>query len=836
MQDPKFLTNYFAFLAVLLCLSSNFLPAQNIVQVEYFLDTDPGYGNATPVSVTPAADVTVSFTANFTGLAEGFHHLFVRAQDDAGRWSLADARAVWVQSTGPLANVTALEYFIDTDPGTGNAIAVPITSGTDIAQSFAADLSGLAEGFHTLIVRAKDAAGRWSLFFRRTFFVEDAPPALPPDVTRIEYFFHKDGFFTPVNTFSNFTPGPDVSVNFAAEMSGLEVDSTYQLILAARNSSGVAGLSVLHEFTVGPDSIPAPRFTGPLPDTAFAEDTSLRVPLSTWFAFVADADTPDSSLAWEFFGTSNIAAAASADSVTFTPAPDWFGSDTLTVVVSDTAFSDTTILPLTVLPVNDAPVISGLPDTLMFPADTTATLPVWDFVADVETPDSLLSYQFFAGAPGMLTAFDPPSGVLTLSAAAGFTGAATVHITVQDDSSATAGDSLTAIVTPPLLTFQKSVRVGWNLLSLPLDPPDRFYLAIFPNAIPGTLLGFDSLYFVADTLEFGRGYWLNFDAAEVVPIAGQRIDSLTLHLTPGWHLIGGISTDVAVAEIDDPDGIITPNTLFGFEEVYLPVDTLRQGNGYWMHAGAEGVVALRAPGPLMRRISRAPAPGIDLSALPTVEIRDAAGRLQSLYVSDDYDGTQSAPPPEHFWLPPLPPPGMFDVRFAGNLRMMDGEEGEILVQGAEYPLTVRMAPPPGPASPGAQFLLQEWISGQVIATHELDAAAPVTIADPRVQRLKLRKTRGRPLQFVLAQNFPNPFNPVTKIRYGLPRPARVEITVYNTLGQVVKTLFSGRQDAGYHSIMWDGTNSHNRAVSTGLYFYRLEAGGEQRVRKMLLLK
>ena len=95
----------------------------------------------------------------------------------------------------------------------------------------------------------------------------------------------------------------------------------------------------------------------------------------------------------------------------------------------------------------------------------------------------------------------------------------------------------------------------------------------------------------------------------------------------------------------------------------------------------------------------------------------------------------------------------------------------------------------------------------------------------------------RPEAFALANNYPNPFNPATTIKYALPQAADVELTVYNVVGQVVRTLVAEHQSAGRYVVEWDATNDNGHSLSSGMYFYRLEAGGEfHEVKKMLLLK
>jgi hypothetical protein len=93
-----------------------------------------------------------------------------------------------------------------------------------------------------------------------------------------------------------------------------------------------------------------------------------------------------------------------------------------------------------------------------------------------------------------------------------------------------------------------------------------------------------------------------------------------------------------------------------------------------------------------------------------------------------------------------------------------------------------------------------------------------------------------PEVFALHQNYPNPFNPVTSLRYDLPEDGLVNITVYDMMGRIVKTLVNSSQTAGYKSIRWNATNDRNEPVSAGLYLYTIQAGEFRQTRKMVLLK
>ena len=93
-----------------------------------------------------------------------------------------------------------------------------------------------------------------------------------------------------------------------------------------------------------------------------------------------------------------------------------------------------------------------------------------------------------------------------------------------------------------------------------------------------------------------------------------------------------------------------------------------------------------------------------------------------------------------------------------------------------------------------------------------------------------------PTDYALHPAYPNPFNPVTTLRYDLPQRAEVRLTIYDILGRELRTLVAGTQEPGYRSVVWDGTDARGRPVGSGVYLYRIQAEGFTQARKMVLLK
>ncbi len=94
----------------------------------------------------------------------------------------------------------------------------------------------------------------------------------------------------------------------------------------------------------------------------------------------------------------------------------------------------------------------------------------------------------------------------------------------------------------------------------------------------------------------------------------------------------------------------------------------------------------------------------------------------------------------------------------------------------------------------------------------------------------------QPKDFVVYQNYPNPFNPGTEIRYSIPMDAKVEVAVFNLLGEKVATLVSKHQQQGVHKVAWDGRDDSGQRVSSGVYLFTVKAGDQFEMKKMVMMK
>ena len=144
-------------------------PVDNILAAEYFVDTDPGVGKAATIPLALGSDITKDgYLIPISGLAEGVHHLYLRAQNTKGRWSITNVTSFYIvpvsfsiPASAPAGQISALEYFFDQDPGFGKGHLLPIVPTGDLSDyQFSADISGLKQDTaHTLYVRVLDG---WS--------------------------------------------------------------------------------------------------------------------------------------------------------------------------------------------------------------------------------------------------------------------------------------------------------------------------------------------------------------------------------------------------------------------------------------------------------------------------------------------------------------------------------------------------------------------------------------------------------------------------------------------------------------------------------------------------
>jgi len=386
-------------------------------------------------------------------------------------------------------------------------------------------------------------------------------------------------------------------------------------------------------------------------------------------------------------------------------------------------------------------------------------------------------------------------------------------------------------LTVTINSFDLLMNAGWNLIGLPLRLRDANYLSIFPNSLQNSLFSWNgSSYTMEESMEPGNGYWISFPEPDTVSINGSEMDSLTIRLTAGWNLISGISYAIALDNVQDPENIIIPGTLYGYNDAYYLADSIKMGNGYWLLAEKEGQIILScdssSAGQLFKNYATMP----DLLDCNALLISDAKGANRKLYFDVKIDNQDLM---TNFRLPPIPPMGSFDARFSNGCLLSDREEDGVIIQTCHLPITILAQNLS--YNKDFEYVIRN-VSGDERENQVLKQGDLVKFYDSEKLVLKVSKQQKVPTVFRVEQNYPNPFNPITEIKYSLPQPGNVEITVYNTLGEKVKTIISEFQKAGIHKVTWDATDMNNVKVGSGIYYYIVKTNNDRCVKKMLYLK
>ena len=351
---------------------------------------------------------------------------------------------------------------------------------------------------------------------------------------------------------------------------------------------------------------------------------------------------------------------------------------------------------------------------------------------------------------------------------------------------------------------------GWNMVGLPLIAESTNVQDLFPESVNGSLYSFNGTYFSEDVLVPGTGYWLNFYADGSSVIQGEPFTELTIELSQGWNLFSGISDEIPIGGINDSENIIVEGTIYGFQGAYINAETIEPGKAYWINASADGDITISSGGTAKTR-----------SAFTdrTVKANKLSFNGNDLYFGVSIPGEEKL----SYQLPPKPPVGAFDVRFADNMKVAE-KSGVIEIMNNSDQLVI------------AYDIKDD--AGWILASDEeyrLSGYGEIVVSGD-ITGFTLNKVPEIPLTYSVSQNYPNPFNPTTTIRYELPEYSHVSIIIYDLMGRRMTTLVNEPEEPGYKTIVWDGTDSFGKQVSAGVYLYQIRAGNYTRVRKMALLK
>jgi hypothetical protein len=243
---------------------------RTIIGAEYFIDQDPGIGQGTPLTVQPDGKILAEIPE--PNLSKGFHRLYVRYRDNAGKWGLYEARLFYMDevppASGPDRTIVGAEYFFDQDPGVGNGNPLPVLSGGRVIAEI--DMVDFPLGFHRMYIRYQDDKGDWGLYENRLFYIDNkVSPAGLILVDRVEYFF--DGNDPGLGNAKEvpFKVNTLLRLDDLIATSGL-ASGDHTLHLRIRNTQGNWSDIEVREFTIEPSDDADP----PMPDLEELPDIS----------------------------------------------------------------------------------------------------------------------------------------------------------------------------------------------------------------------------------------------------------------------------------------------------------------------------------------------------------------------------------------------------------------------------------------------------------------------------------------------------------------------------------------------------------------------------------
>ena len=361
-----------------------------------------------------------------------------------------------------------------------------------------------------------------------------------------------------------------------------------------------------------------------------------------------------------------------------------------------------------------------------------------------------------------------------------------------------------------------SVNNEWNMISVPLLAEDMSLNNLFPTAT-STAYSYNSGYVSEDTLIGGVGYWLKFAANQEIEIYGLPQGD-TVSVLEGWNMFGVYENDIPINQLTTTPPELVATNFFGFNDGYYITDTLRAGQGYWVRVTEDGVLNLNVGSfkKVDKQIQQLAKVGEDWGR---IKISDSKGKSITLYATEEelesnlYD------------LPPLPPTGIFDVRYSRGKLVEDiSIEKIIQISSNNYPITIR--------AEGVNLIVKDRINGELL-NEELKNGEEIRITNNKITTIEVtgRITGGLPVSYELYQNYPNPFNPSTTIKFAVPKESNVNLSIYNVLGELVTTLVNEQMKAGYYQHEFDASS-----LASGVYLFRIKAGSFVETRKMVLIK
>ena len=404
---------------------------------------------------------------------------------------------------------------------------------------------------------------------------------------------------------------------------------------------------------------------------------------------------------------------------------------------------------------------------------------------------------------------------------------------------------------------------------------EEWKLMSWPSQVKNTTLAFSELddghvfyvwepvkesYSIANQIKKGQAYWFRHNYKETVLFQEDTSFALPLNefvidLEKGWNLIGNpFSFPVTF----NADTSVSPPIAYGLLGIgkgwSSPQNALLPWNGYAVYTSERATMTLLPFEEQDTTLARTASKGewylnIKLESKNQINHSTVLGRRKHASNGAGIFDAPMFPGIENNIFIAMDLDGSNGFKYIRDIRSLDDFNGvwnlRINDLGDEFMI---MSNQMGPFPEGLQVGLvninerkvllnfldhKEMIVNNQNSTYDLKVVA----GDKEyVKSMSQEILSSIPEEFYLGQNYPNPFNPITQMEYSLPQRSKVVISIYNVLGQEIKSLINKEQDYGYHSVSWDGTDRLGKSVASGVYFTQMRSGGFSQSKKMLLLK
>ena len=343
------------------------------------------------------------------------------------------------------------------------------------------------------------------------------------------------------------------------------------------------------------------------------------------------------------------------------------------------------------------------------------------------------------------------------------------------------------------------INKGWNLLSLPVNPSSSHWKDIFKNALTIPIRFAQNSYQTNEQdVNPGVGYFVKYSDEVDKTVAGSRITRINDEIFPtrlyeGWNTIGSLSYPTSTENVELlPFGtgafplIIGDIYRYVTDRGYQAVSEIQPGLGYWIKISGQAYLSMTYYGKAGVNFASI-REGMKLTATKLV-VNDADAKAAELYVSEN----SSVEAASVFELPPLPPYGLFDVRFTNHSYVEDAASPMIRLQGASYPVTITMN------NPTDNYTVVNPVTGEVYGSIVAGRSNSITITDATAKTLRLLGGDAN-LSELGVNVTPNPVSAASSVNITVPNNGMVTVELFNVVGERVDVIANGEMTAGAYS-------------------------------------